>query len=250
MTKSIILAFLIVLSRLCSAEDKIKIAVMELKAKSGLEELKASTLTDVLCTEIAKVGSYDVIGKDDMQAMLEHITDKQLLECDDTKCLAQVGGALGVSRLVAGNIGMLGQTYVINLKLIDIDNATVLNRISEKYEGGEAGLIDKMGEGIRKLFNVKEPDKPAPAVKIEKNPFYKTNLFRYGMFGVGLVGSGIAYAIYKSGQNMHDNEYAHAATKADADKYWSQLQDYALKTNIILGVSGAFFLGGAITFAF
>jgi hypothetical protein len=85
----------------------------------------------VLCTKISELGNYDVIGKDDMQAMLEHISDKQLIECDDTKCLAQVGGALGVERLVAGNIGMLGNVYVVSIKLIDINNATVLPPVSE-----------------------------------------------------------------------------------------------------------------------
>jgi TolB-like protein len=231
--KNTIFLLLVLYAGLCTAEEKTKIAVMELKAKSGLEETKASTLTDVLCTEIANLGNFDVIGKDDMQAMLQHITDKQLLECDDTKCLAQVGGALGVSRLVAGNIGMLGQTYVINVKLIDIDNATVLNRVSEKFEGGEAGLIDKMGECTRKLFNIKpvEPEKPAPVAQPAKKSFLQSNLFRYGMFGAGLAASGIAYAMYKQGQNLHDNEYTNAATKADADKYWGQLEDYALKTN-------------------
>jgi hypothetical protein len=64
----------------------------------------------------------------------------------------QIGGALGVENLVAGNIGMLGSIYVINLKFIDIDNSRVLNRVTEKYTGPEAGLFDKMRECVRLLL--------------------------------------------------------------------------------------------------
>jgi len=38
---------------------------------------KGSTSTE----SIGKFGSYQVIGRDDMQAMLEHIADRQLLVC-------------------------------------------------------------------------------------------------------------------------------------------------------------------------
>jgi TolB-like protein len=142
-------------------QEKIKIAVIDLKAKRGIDEMTVSSLTDLICTEIAALGKHTVIGRDDMQAMLEHIADKQLLECDDTKCLAQVGGALGVQQLMTGNIGMIGNTYLINLKLIDIENVEVLNRISEEYKGDEAGLIGKLKNCVATLFNEKPP---APAV--------------------------------------------------------------------------------------
>lgn len=143
--------------------EKIKIAVIDLKAKRGIDEMTVSSLTDLICTEIASSGKYTVIGRDDMQAMLEHISDKQLLECDDTKCLAQVGGALGVQRLLSGNIGMIGNTYLINLKLIDIDNVVVMNRISEEYKGDEAGLIGKIKETVAMLFGEKKPEMATPA---------------------------------------------------------------------------------------
>jgi TolB-like protein len=156
-------------------QEKIKVAVIDLKAKRGIDEMTVSSLTDLICTEIAALGKYTVIGRDDMQAMLEHIADKQLLECDDTKCLAQVGGALGVQQLMTGNIGMIGTTYLINLKLIDIENVQVLNRISEEYKGDEAGLIGKLKDCVAVLFNEKRPAQviapvPPPAPVTEAKP--------------------------------------------------------------------------------
>ena len=149
-----------------AAEELIKIAVMDLKAKQGVNPQVTSSLTDLICTQIANIGTHEVIGRDDMQAMLEHIADKQLLECDDTKCLAQVGGALGVEQLLSGNIGMIGTTYLINMKLIDIDNAKVLKRISKEYAGNETGLIQKIKDCVAELYDLQ----PSTAAVTEEKP--------------------------------------------------------------------------------
>jgi TolB-like protein len=207
---------------LAQAPEKIKIAVIDLKAKRGIDEMTVSSLTDLICTEIASTGKYSVIGRDDMQAMLEHIADKQLLECDDTKCLAQVGGALGVQQLMSGNIGMIGNTYLINLKLIDIDNVVVLNRISQEYKGDEAGLIGKLKETVAGLFGEKKPAAPAPApvaqekpkpTEPELKPVQMTKIeekkggFPWLWVGLGavVVGGGAAAAIMLSGKSSNKN---------------------------------------------
>jgi hypothetical protein len=102
---------------LAQETDKTKIAVMDLKAQGGIEQTKVILLTDLICTEINQMGGYEVISRDDIQTMIQNEVDKQLLGCDDTKCLVAIGGALGVSQLVAGNIGMVGNRYLINLKI-------------------------------------------------------------------------------------------------------------------------------------
>ena len=245
--KLFISALVIALSSFGFAQEPTKIAVMDLQAKAGIDRMKTSTLTDVLCTHISNQGNYEVIGRDDMKAMLEHLADKQLLECDDTKCLAKVGGALGVDLLLSGNIGMLGETYVINLKLIDIGNARVLKRISEKYMGGEAGLIDKLEVCVKSLFGIKKE----PVAKVEeKKPERKINWLRYGLLAAGLVSSGVSYYMYDKSGDIYRDEYKPAGSMAEADIQWDRLRDYENKSAIFIGLGGACLLGGGITFAF
>ena len=167
--------FLLVL--VCSAvlaQEKPKLAVMDLKARTGVNEMTASMLTDILCAEINELGEYKVISRDDIRAMLIHVKDQQLLGCDDTKCLAEIGGALGVPLLLYGNVGMLGGVYLVNLKLIDIDNADVVNRVSKEYTGDESGLMDLVRNSVHILFgkedladagkSVVEPVAPIPGL--------------------------------------------------------------------------------------
>lgn len=158
-------------------DDVVKVAVMDLKARTGIDNMTVSSITDFVCTTILNIGGYEVIGKDDMQTMMEHIADRQLLDCDDTKCLAKIGGALGVQLLVSGNIGMVGKMYLINVKLIDIEDATVKNRVSEKYIGDETGLVGKVEETIGMLLSVDGGSMQTvavPATEILEQPIAET----------------------------------------------------------------------------
>ena len=53
------------------AQEKTKIAVMDLKALEGVNSQVAVSLTNFLCTAVSHLGKYDVIGRDDMLTMLE-----------------------------------------------------------------------------------------------------------------------------------------------------------------------------------
>lgn len=57
-------------------------------------------------------------------------------------CLAAVGRKLRVGKVVAGNIGELGDSYVVNLKLIDVERAAEERRVSERLRGSSDDLIE------------------------------------------------------------------------------------------------------------
>ena len=217
-----------------------KVAVMDLSAKAGVDAVKAATLTDILCAAIKDIGEYKVISREDIRAMLMHVQDQQLLGCDDTRCLAEIGGALGVPLLVFGNIGMLGDTYVINLKLIDIDNADVVNRISEKYSGPEGGLIDHLEYCTRVLFGKEK----------SKIPFFKRKSVRFGFLSAGVISVVTSLLYYANANSIHENEYSSAGSKEDEEKYWDRIKTSDTMANVFLSASGVFFAGGIITFAF
>jgi hypothetical protein len=53
---------------------------------------------------------------------------KSILGCEEEGCIAQLGGALGVPRMIAPTLGELGDDYLITLKITDVDEAKVLVR--------------------------------------------------------------------------------------------------------------------------
>ena len=58
-------------------------------------------------------------------------------------CLAPLARALHVTRVVAGNVGGLADSYVVNLKLAD-DNGRELRRVTATLSGSPAELIDEI----------------------------------------------------------------------------------------------------------
>ena len=76
--------------------------------------------------------------------------------CDDLACTAELGGALGVDAILAGNVGVLGTTYVLSLKLINTQDATVLARGYDKVKGEPDELLDIIKDIVREMLQQKK----------------------------------------------------------------------------------------------
>jgi hypothetical protein len=111
------------------AVKKPKVAVLNVEAR-GLEADKVPLLTEVLSTELGKSGDLDVIAGRDIEAILGFEAQKQLLGCDEASCVAELGGALGADELVVGQVGKIGETFVVNVKLIDVKEMKTTHRVS------------------------------------------------------------------------------------------------------------------------
>lgn len=68
-----------------------------------------------------------------MKAVAGWVEEKLKLGCDDTKCLVELGCAMGTDLIVAGSLSNVGGTYTISLRLINTrgKDAGVLSRVSE-----------------------------------------------------------------------------------------------------------------------
>jgi len=110
-----------------AAAEKTKLAVLDLAGK-GVEANLAGNLTDIVTVSLNQLGVFDVLSRADILQMLALEQQKQMLGCDDTSCLAEIGGALGVGLLVSGSIGKVGSSFIINLALTDTRAVKVLAR--------------------------------------------------------------------------------------------------------------------------
>jgi TolB-like protein len=131
------------------------IAVMDIKAE-GVSQSVANILSNKLRTEIFNSGNYNVLNREDMKAILGEQEFQQSGMCDDMKCMAKIGGALGVVYMIMGSIGKLGETYNISLKMVDIEKIVNVNMIDEPYSGPEDGLFTAIQNAGRKLIGRKD----------------------------------------------------------------------------------------------
>jgi TolB-like protein len=83
---------------------------------------------------------------------------RRLQNCDGSnKCLAAIGKALNVDFVVAGSVGSLGDSFVLNIKAISSDSGEELRRIeSDPLRGQPDELIDAIRVAAYRLLAPKK----------------------------------------------------------------------------------------------
>ncbi len=141
---------------------KTRVAVMEIRSL-GTEVHKAELLSEVALTEASNMERFEIIGRSDIASMIGFDQQKKVLGCtDDSNCLAEIGGALGVDYVMVGSLGRLGALYRVDLKIVDTKKARVLGRFGESVEGSEEKLVATVQRGVRKLLTPLLGDLPVP----------------------------------------------------------------------------------------
>ena len=257
-----LIAALSVLPALTTAEEAVPVAVMEFASKGGVTQEQMDALGDMLANNIRAAGRYKVIGKSDIRAALNLESQKQLLGCNDDSCVAEIGGALGVRWVVLGNISQFGETYLLNLKLLDVDKVSVAQGVSKKIDGGQSALIDALPIAAGELMKAAEQamgmgegpkDEPKPTKKTDTPKVTVSDVgtsaparsgFDYNLWGhiglwtgVGaLAASGVCFAIAKSKADAYFDEADINA--ADASKRWAGAAWGTLGLGVALAATG------------
>ncbi len=151
------------------------VAVMEFASKGGVTQEQMDALGELLANDIRGLDCFKVIGKSDIQAVLQYEEKKALAGCTDDSCIAEIGGALGAQYVVVGSVSLFGETYLLNLKVLDVTKISVIKGVSEKVRGGEDALLDATSAAVQQIFvplaaALKAPpaDQPAGVRPVDK----------------------------------------------------------------------------------
>ena len=211
-----------------AADDRPNVAVMSFHAVHGVEQSVANLLSEILLTQVGNAPHFSqVIGGSDMEELLNLEQQKSALGCDNDGCLSSLGGALGVTLMIAPSIGKLGEQYILNLKIIDGDDAVVRARVNVEIDS-ERELKAKLEATITTLLEqafppvptqkdeaalqAKELSAPAPETGAQTPRLASLGL---GLMGLGLIASTGAYYLH---HQTHATFNASAGTLSDYDK--------------------------------
>ena len=114
----------------------LKLAVIKLTAKAGVEQGVVDLFSDALVVELRKRPGLSVMSDSDIVAILGLERQRQVLGCTDSSCLAEIGGALGVDRLITGSVGRVGGSLIVNVTSLDPGKAQAVNSVSERLKSG------------------------------------------------------------------------------------------------------------------
>ncbi len=125
-------------------ESKKTIAILEFQSSGGLEKSELSILTNRFRGILVQTNAYEVIEREKMKEILKEQDFAISDQCNTSECAVQVGQLLGVQYMIAGDIAKFGQTYTIDLRMIDVGTGKILISKSEDYEGKMEGLLNIM----------------------------------------------------------------------------------------------------------
>jgi deoxycytidylate deaminase len=179
-----------------------RIAVFDLEA-TGADPVLAQASSLLLPTEVrSRNPGAQVIASSEVQSLLGLERQKEMLGCGTSACMAEIAGALGVGELVSGRLGMVGKTYVLELRRIDVKAARVLGSAVRTLHGEEDALIQAIRETVAELYGVAGADLPArpgsPLVAVAVQPERPGRTFSWVLTAGGgavLVVSGLGLAV-------------------------------------------------------
>ncbi|MCX7957886.1 MAG: hypothetical protein N3B13_02475 [Deltaproteobacteria bacterium] len=272
MSKSASVILLIIFVPLClfgqntsaKKNDRATLIVFNISPEKGVEQGSANLLTEFILTEIANIGKYNVIGQNDLDKMLFWETNKQLKNCTDSSCMAQIAGAMGAEYYVIGSVGTMGDNFLINLKLINVLKAVVEKRTTEGLKKDENELIKGTRDIVLKLFDMKaeaeerktektkeenkqeqKAETGGPVAKKEAELRKGSNSWiGYSLLGAGVVGLMAGGYFTKSAMDA-DDKYK-KSTAESAEKYNQEREDNNRNAVISYIAGGACVAGGVI----
>ncbi len=237
-------------------QEKPGLAALNLKAQRGVEPDLAEMISDATLSLLRASGRFQsVIGSSDIQAMITAEQQKQAVGCEDDSCLAQLGGALGVPYLLTGSLGVLGGRFMLNVKLLDVDQAKVAGRLTQMF-GGERALADGLPGALDSLlkdaFGAKAS---APVTATEVAPAVAPQTVRPSGeavkrgLGATFAGIGLSLGIYSyfqfsSAQQSYDEAPSDPTQQALIDA--ARLGDHLLIGSALsVGLGSALWLWGS-----
>ena len=136
---SVILSFLLVFTgfippRFSYAQEieEYNIAVLNLEAK-GISQTEADYLSDYMRGQVTRLVTseeyintaniiYTVVERSQMNKIFEQF-EIQDTGCTDVSCAIEFGKMLNVEKIIIGSIGLVGETYSISARIVDIETA-------------------------------------------------------------------------------------------------------------------------------
>lgn len=147
------------------------VAVFRLEAKLGVPAGAADLLTETLLSEVRRSGAFArVVSPAEISLLMRPEQQQFLLRCATDECALvdnELAGALGVSHILVGNLGKLGNSYLLNLRLLDVRSSVLLASLSERARGHtEEALLDLVRPAVVRLLQdggMAPAPTPAPA---------------------------------------------------------------------------------------
>ncbi|MBC8182500.1 PEGA domain-containing protein [candidate division KSB1 bacterium] len=119
---------------------KLTLGVIPFQA-AGVKNYEAVSLSNRLHSELVKTQQFRVVEMESVTKVLNEIGFQQAGFCTDEECAARVGNMLGAQWMVTGSVGKVGNTFTVDVRMIDVESRQVFLTSSRNHRGLIDGLL-------------------------------------------------------------------------------------------------------------
>jgi hypothetical protein len=182
---------------------KTSAAILPLEA-AGADPVMTLNLSGRLRHELIQTGAFDMMEREKMQEILKEQGFQQSGACNTNACIVEVGQMIGVEKMVAGNIGLVGKTYTLNVRLIDVRTSRVDRSIVEDHTGTVDRLLTEVVKRVAARLAVAARSPALPAAGMKKGGSVFTKWWFWT--GVGVAAAGGTAALLLGGGSTTTEE--------------------------------------------
>jgi hypothetical protein len=140
-----------------------RIALRPIPPSDGLKPSDVALLNDAVAAELRRQPNTQIITQTEIAALLSYEQQKQYLGCSEDACAADLGGALGCEELIIGSIGVIGRSWMVNLRRLNIVKVVTTGQADRRLKNASIDdVLDTLPILVRELFPESAPA-PAPA---------------------------------------------------------------------------------------
>jgi len=228
------------------------VLVLKLQAKAGISQEVVDSLSGLLAAEVGRWAEGRVISETEVKATVQQMEEKQRCGQGDAGCIMEIGQALGAPEMIVGDIGLVGDFWVLNLSRMDVLKVEVVARQSRRFEQDINAVVRELPAMVAALYGkldelhaqqeVPPRREEPPPVDMEARRRAADNHETYQYLGwtaVGLGSAGLALGI--AGTAM-------AAKFGRQDSHRAEKLNREWSINMIAGysVGGALLLTGIL----
>ena len=172
------------------------ILVLDL-AGSDVDKSVPRLLTGLVTDAVAKRTAKHTLAQADLRRVMALEADRQAVGCDSSSCLGEMANALGVDYVVFGDVGKLGNAYVVTLRLFDAKKNDAIGRESIQAPDID-GLRIGVDGAVAQLVAPLAPAAPGAPPASSSASWFVPGLVVAGVGALGAVGAG-GGALYLDG---------------------------------------------------
>jgi PBP1b-binding outer membrane lipoprotein LpoB len=123
-------------------------AVMRFES-AGMDSGVSMVITDIFTNQIQANGKYRVMERSQMNKILSEQGFQNSGACSTTECAVEIGRLLSIDKMFVGSIGKLGESWVINIRIINIKTGEIVSNLSKQV----VGKVDNLSSAAIQMAN-------------------------------------------------------------------------------------------------